>query len=53
MEMPCDVYRHFKIERTDPPHALCDGVQSLTMPDFATVAREVRRLDEARREFGA
>ena len=37
----------------DPPHALCDGVQSLTMPDFATVAREVRRLDEVRREFGA
>ena len=36
----------------DPPHALCDGVQSLTMPDFATVAREVRRFAEVRRELG-
>jgi len=31
----------------DPPHALCDGAQSLTPKAFAEVARQVRRLATA------
>ncbi len=31
----------------DPPHALCDGAQSLTPEQFAEVARQVKKLREA------
>ncbi len=31
----------------DPPHALCDGAQSLTPEQFAEVARQVGKLREA------
>ena len=31
----------------DPPHALCDGAQSLTPEQFAQVAQQVRNLREA------
>lgn len=30
----------------DPPHALCDGAQSLTPPQFDEVARRVRKIRE-------
>ena len=30
----------------DPPHALCDGAQSLTPEQFADVARQVRQVRE-------
>ena len=31
----------------DPPHALCDGAQSLTLEQFADVAARVRKVREA------
>ena len=30
----------------DPPHALCDGAQSLTPEQFDALARRVRRIRE-------
>ncbi|MDD7651145.1 MAG: 3-deoxy-7-phosphoheptulonate synthase, partial [Firmicutes bacterium] len=30
----------------DPPHALCDGAQSLTPEQFADVAARVRKIRE-------
>ena len=35
----------------DPQHALCDGSQSLTMPDFAKVAGDIRRFASLRMEL--
>ena len=32
---------------TDPPHALCDGAQSLTPEQFAQTARKIFRIREA------
>lgn len=34
----------------DPPHALCDGAQSLTPEDFARTARRIFRIREAMAE---
>ena len=31
----------------DPPHALCDGAQSLTPEQFAQTARKIFRIREA------
>ena len=31
----------------DPPHALCDGAQSLTPPQFEDLNRRVQRIREA------
>ena len=30
----------------DPPHALCDGAQSLTPEEFDTVAKQIFRIRE-------
>ena len=34
----------------DPPHALCDGAQSLTPEQFAQTARKIFRIREAMQE---
>ena len=34
----------------DPPHALCDGAQSLTPAEFAKTARRIFKIREAMAE---